>query len=175
MKKHFLFFISLCAMQFLSAQENGFHYDVIDRKGEAAVEIDFSTTDPIQGVAMICVEPANGNKYKMRESKTALDLQRAQSAHAASHHALYKTTVPAPQLQNNFNGNITQGTPNDNDLAVSNGGFIISAVNTNINIFNDTGKMLTGKLLSVLGNKLGPLDRTYDPRVIYDPETDRFI
>lgn len=102
-----------------------------------------------------------------------MDKQRQLSSKPSS---LEKKSGPNPPIiGRNFNGNVTQGTPNDNDMAISNGGFVISVVNTNINMYNDTGRFLMGRILSAFGSALGPLNRTFDPRAIYDPEQDRFI
>jgi hypothetical protein len=42
-------------------------------------------------------------------------------------------------------------------------------------MYNDTGRFLLSKSLSNFGKALGTLNRTYDPRAIYDPIADRFI
>ncbi|MES2560642.1 MAG: T9SS type A sorting domain-containing protein [Bacteroidota bacterium] len=110
------------------------------------------------------------------QRKFNLDAQRMLIAkHYPSSKHLSKNVVPVPSVLKSFNGNITQGTPNDNDLAISNGGYIISVVNANLNIFNDTGKSILGRSLSSFASILGSLNRTYDPRVIYDPKEDRFV
>jgi hypothetical protein len=98
-----------------------------------------------------------------------------QNYNGKSVNALNKTAVPQPVQLKGFKANITQGTPNDNDIAVSNAGIICSVVNTNMNILNDTGKVLSSRTLSSIAKGITNLNRTYDPRVIYDPEADRFI
>ncbi|MBI4947452.1 MAG: hypothetical protein HY840_13755 [Bacteroidetes bacterium] len=85
-------------------------------------------------------------------------------------------SIPAYSLLNNFQGNYQNGvTPNDNHIAVSNAGIIVSVVNTNIRIFNDTGKILLSKTFAQFASFLGPLTHTFDPRIIYDPVADKFI
>lgn len=81
-----------------------------------------------------------------------------------------------------FDGTSGGGTPNDNHIAVSNGGFVISVMNTVIRVTNDTGKLLRAWSLENFTNppnkKVDPfpaLTRVYDPRVLYDPDRDRFI
>lgn len=81
----------------------------------------------------------------------------------------------APVMLNNFTANNAQGTPNDNHIAVSNDGKIISVVNTNIKVYNDTGTQLYTKSLSAFVSVFGFLQNVSDPRVLYDPITDRFI
>lgn len=116
-------------------------------------------------------QPASELKLK----KQQLDQLRKDSHLKTKAAYLNKTSAPAPTVLTNFAGNVTQGTPNDNDLAISNGGFVISVVNSNLNIFDSTGRNVLSRTLSVFANILGSLNRTYDPRVIYDPESDRFI
>jgi hypothetical protein len=84
--------------------------------------------------------------------------------------------VAMPIYVAGYSGNYAGGTPNDNSIAVSNGGKVISAANSNIRIYNDTNsKQLSIKALGGMASSVGSLTRTYDPKVIYDPNTDRFI
>lgn len=85
------------------------------------------------------------------------------------------SNTPAPVMLNNFTANNTQGTPNDNHIAISNDGKIVSVVNTNIRVYNETGTQLQSKTLSLFANSLGILTTISDPRVIYDPVEDRFV
>ncbi len=88
-----------------------------------------------------------------------------------------------PVIENTFDGQYLsgEGTPNDNDVAVANDGTFISVRNTRIYVYDDTGGRLQSwsmRFFPVLQNKvddLPPLERFYDPRVTYDPYTDRFI
>lgn len=98
-----------------------------------------------------------------------------------SHHAAQnsnrsaRSAAPAPVMLNNFTANNAQGTPNDNHLAVSNDGKVVSVVNTNIRIYNEAGTQLYTKTLSSFANALGIFTDISDPRAIYDPVADRFI
>lgn len=68
------------------------------------------------------------------------------------------------------------GIPNDNTIAVSNDGIIISAINTTVTILDSTGNVLKFRSLAgIVAGQLGILDRFYDPKVLYDPIADRFI
>ncbi len=90
----------------------------------------------------------------------------------------YKTDIvgPAPTLLNSWAANITNGTPADNSMAISNGGKVVSVCNTNIRIYNDTGgKFLYSKTLGAFASSVGTLVRYYDPKAIYDVNNDRFI
>ena len=83
-----------------------------------------------------------------------------------------------PRKDASFNGKPigNAGIPNDNTMAISNDGIIISAINSTVTILNEAGERLGFKTLyGMTGGQLGLLDRYYDPKVIYDPVADRFI
>ncbi|MGZ5242746.1 MAG: T9SS type A sorting domain-containing protein [Bacteroidia bacterium] len=67
------------------------------------------------------------------------------------------------------------GVPNDNDMAISNGGLIVAVQNTSLTILDSTGKELKDVSLAAFSTELSLAQHKYDPRVLYDPETDRFI
>lgn len=163
-------------ISFCSFAQQGFQYNSSNHVSQAATVIDLSEDrvdfDPKLVLIQAAPQPLSENK----KLKQLLDAKRITfSRSSASNKAYTKTAVAVPAVKKVFNGNVTQGTPNDNDLAISNGGIVVSVVNTNLNIFNDTGKYLSGKSLASFANVLGSLNRTYDPRVIYDPKEDRFV
>lgn len=156
----------------------GFTYQTSNHKLPLAKTIDFATQiadyDPkLVLIERAAPEPLNETKLKKRD----LDSKRVDWLNTHQKTKLYyqKTTAPSPSLLTNFNGNVTQGTPNDNDVAISNGGRIVSVVNQNLYIYNDSGKFLLSRSLATFANVLGQLNRTFDPRVIYDPISDKFI
>lgn len=85
------------------------------------------------------------------------------------------SNVVNPEILKAYEGNIANGSPSDNDIAVSDSGIVISALNTNISIYNDTGKLLLNKSLSQLVSQMGNYTQTSDPRILYDPLQDRFV
>ncbi|MEN9510773.1 MAG: hypothetical protein RLZZ370_592 [Bacteroidota bacterium] len=88
-----------------------------------------------------------------------------------------------PAMEKGFEALSGSGTPNDNHVAVNNEGVVMSVLNTNIRVFNDTGKLLkTWGLASFARNPnfnpegaLPMLDRPFDPRVLFDQESNRWI
>jgi hypothetical protein len=67
-------------------------------------------------------------------------------------------------------------TPNDNDMAISNSGVIVSVINTNIYIRNIiSGFTLPVKSLSAFTNPINNLHQEFDPKVMYDPVADKFV
>lgn len=85
--------------------------------------------------------------------------------------------APAPAVLASFEGNPYSGSlPNDNHLAVSNGGKILSVMNTDVYVYDEQGNIqTTPSSLEFFGNAVGPLTRSFDPRALYDPDRDRFI
>ncbi len=67
------------------------------------------------------------------------------------------------------------GYPNDNDLAISNNGVIISVVNSQIHFYDESGAQLKKLSLDAFYDTLGLSGGTYDPRIVYDEAEDRFI
>jgi hypothetical protein len=82
-----------------------------------------------------------------------------------------------PVTGTNFEGNISgNSVPNDNDIAISNGGKIVSVINTNIYMFDgDQDTFLLQKALATFAQPLQLFNSKYDPKVVYDPVKDRFI
>ncbi len=135
--------------------------------------IDLTAISDLPEAKIISMAPApfTDNKNK----KLLLDEQRIQKQNTRVFNKTSSNHAVSPIVGKNFMGNLVMSTPNDNDIAISNGGKILSAVNQNIRIYNDTGRELYGRTLAAIATALGPLNRTFDPRVIYDPEADRFI
>lgn len=86
-----------------------------------------------------------------------------------------KAGSPSPTVDFVTLGNTATGTPNDNDLAVSDSGLIISVLNTGLRIINESGTIIKNNTLKILGKIGGVQNNTFDPRVVYDPIADRFI
>ncbi len=86
--------------------------------------------------------------------------------------------VDSPIVVAGFEGNnYGSGVPNDNTMAISNDGIVISAINTNI-IFYDTktdSLLKTISLMAFTDTLSGVASHQYDPKVIYDYQQDKFI
>ncbi len=89
-----------------------------------------------------------------------------------------RSVVDAPILINNFFGNNTgPGIPLDNHLAISSGTEqIVSVMNSHIAIIDEQGEYLKNLTLSNFSSPVNVnQQRVFDPRMMYDPEQDRFI
>lgn len=158
---------------FASFAQNGLQYSTQSLSVPLAKTIDFGASiadyDP---KILLLKSTAPAPLSEAKKNKLLLDQQRKFRTKPKS---LDKKAAPAPLVVTGFSGNTTQSTPNDNDLAISNAGMIVSVVNSNFNVYDSTGKYLFGRSLSAFANVLGALNRTFDPRVVYDPVEDRFI
>jgi hypothetical protein len=67
------------------------------------------------------------------------------------------------------------GVPNDNDIAISNDGKIVAVQNGSLVVLDTTGKELKDVSLAAFSTTLNLKQQKYDPRVLYDPENDRFV
>lgn len=95
-----------------------------------------------------------------------------------------RRTASIPMVVEGFEGSIGGGIPNDNNVAVSRSGWVVSVLNTNIRVYNDTGKWLKNWSLEAFprsvgndrpGSGVGILDRSYDPKIVYDDVANKFI
>jgi len=76
----------------------------------------------------------------------------------------------------NFEGNwFDGGTPPDNSMAISNGGYIVSTINSNIEYYNSSGTLLYVASFDNLFNDGSLTSMIYDPVVLYDSGSDRFF
>jgi hypothetical protein len=88
-----------------------------------------------------------------------------------------QSTLPDVALGHNFFANPWgASTPNDNDMAISNNGVIVSTVNTNILVYStETFSASPIKSLAAFTSPINNKHQEFDPKVIYDPYADRFI
>ncbi len=90
------------------------------------------------------------------------------------------TAALPPVVAINYIADSNSGIPPDNDMAISKANISVSVVNSAI-VTHDatTGAMQTRKGLKSFSNVVGlnnlQADYRYDPKIIYDPQADRFI
>jgi hypothetical protein len=85
-------------------------------------------------------------------------------------------TTPLPILQRNFEGNLFNiRVPNDNDIAISNNGSIISVINSLICFYSEDSVLANPVSLGAFCQDLQLPESKYDPKVLYDPQEDKFI
>lgn len=88
-----------------------------------------------------------------------------------------KANISAPEVIRDFEGNAYMNRfPNDNDLAINNDGQLVSVINSSFYIFDTNADTLQLSIsFDAFAESLALPDSKYDPRVIYDPNNDRFV
>ncbi len=102
----------------------------------------------------------------------------AQRATPVNHSAIIgqRGSIPAPDILASFSGNnIITGTPLDNHLAVGQAEEVVSTINTHMLVTNTVGFWMGSYKLENFFSAVGDSPFFFDPRIIYDPEQDRFI
>ena len=89
-----------------------------------------------------------------------------------------------PSVTKGFSNLTGGGAPNDNHVAVGNDGKVIAVLNTVIRVYDSSGKQIqvwglnnftSGPGGNINIDTFSTLTRTYDPRVLYCPDEDRYI
>lgn len=170
MKRFLLLMLSVLGISYLNAQtQTNFIIPL-------AKTIDFSTIpngyDPQLLNLMPQPHPASGSELLKQQinnerlqKKLSVPLNKTNTTNGAT----------TPILLKGFQANFSNSIPNDNHMAISNGGKVVSVVNSNIRIYDTAGTLLYTKGLSAFSNAIGTFTAISDPRVIYDQEADRFI
>jgi len=87
-----------------------------------------------------------------------------------------RADIPAPALGTNFQGNpYNFSIPNDNHVAVSNDGWVISVINSTVYAYDTLGNQVMGMGLGAFADTLGISAGKFDPKVFYDPQENRFV
>ncbi|MFN3917716.1 MAG: T9SS type A sorting domain-containing protein [Flavobacteriales bacterium] len=113
------------------------------------------------------------------------ELKRNKEELAKLYPKRYKTTSynnkstppPAPYVGIELEGNAYNNRiPNDNDIAISNDGIIVSMINSTYLYYDTKNNQLlgTGSINQYIA-QFNLTQSKYDPKVIYDPDADRFI
>ena len=88
------------------------------------------------------------------------------------------TAATAPTVFSSFNATaVGSGNPPDNCMAISNTGYIVTAVNRTVAIYNSTGSLLSSSSLYnfMNGPGSGVVDDFYDPNILFDSQSNRFF
>lgn len=137
--------------------------------------------DTLSAPAIYEVLESPAHDRKGGNLKERLDDQKLQTSRrlkkTENNRYLERSEDLSPEVKDGYLGiAIAAGVPNDNSIAVSNDGKVISALNTWVVLLEENGQILSTRSLGAFARgALGRLDRFYDPKVLYDPQNDRFI
>jgi len=88
----------------------------------------------------------------------------------------YRNETPSPIALYGYNGNSWNGhVPNDNDLAISNGGKIVSVTNSVIYFYENDSQIHAPISLETFASSFNLPHGKFDPKVLYDPNEDKFV
>lgn len=184
MKKIVLSFSFLTLFVVVNAQDKNTRYTNYRSKNitvEKAATVDPKTITDDWLYSLQNLEAPNPGGNSMREILAAKKQwqEKRFPRKAGSPQTTKSIRATDPTTGNMFEGNIYNGSvPNDNDLAVSDDGYLISVSNTVIHAYdlvNDT-LIMTKSLTSFCQPlNLSTLYSKYDPKVVYDYYAQRFI
>lgn len=107
-------------------------------------------------------------------NQTELKLKNKKDYYPDEHEL--KSINNSPVIGMNFEGNWFDGTiPPDNSMAISNGGYIVTVINSNIEYYNTSGTLLYTSSFDDFFNDPSLTSMIYDPVVLYDSGSDRFF
>ena len=93
------------------------------------------------------------------------------------------TAAPSPVVLSSFKADSFPGIPPDNYMAISQDKKAVSVINNSITVINAQGGQITNKVslyyftlpAGLLNQGINQYNYKYDPKIMYDPEADRFI
>jgi len=137
------------------------------------VRLDFRNLPVDWGIGIINEAPLPG----IPVNPTLIENRKQQLSVKKHHSNQFKTNqLPEPTLNQWFVGNLfDNSTPNDNSIACNFGDTVLSVSNRRFNVYSGTGTLITGRTLTQVVNALGSYNSTFDPKVIFDPISNRFI
>jgi len=173
------FIVFILAANTLYAQQARVHQYTTPLAGSAVLkDVDDKYNAQVYNLEMPDPDAAAEQK-KLQEVKKQVGKQYPRKKQTAAAH---KTTlVQQPIISVSFVSDSLPGVPPDNYMAINKQHQAVSVINSTIAIHNaQTGQMTFRKGLEQFSASIGLVsivhgDYRYDPKVIYDPEADKFI
>lgn len=153
-------------------QKTNFNFPLKAVVNPKLISVDWNPV--VQNMEMPSVE---SDMIELQAAKDAADKIYTHKNAASEKMQNERSNIDAPFLARNFIGNGFNGyVPNDNDMAISNGNKIVNVINSTIRFYDlDLDTAYTAVSLYAFCNSLGLPNEHFDPKVMYDPEADRFI
>lgn len=149
----------------------------ITKKGE--VNVTEALTNDLK-VKLSSLEPpspdGNSTKSYLQRRKSEIEVKYPRTAVSRSGERAISIDDTLT-IGKSFLSNLSSaGQPNDNSMAISNDGIVVSAFNSYIFIRDTENDTTLGEIsLNQFSNQIGMNLDNFDPKMIYDPEQDRFI
>jgi hypothetical protein len=138
----------------------------------------YNTSPDYNPVLRVVEMPAVAGKSELQRVKDTLELLYPKKTFTSGNSVNQRSSsVPAPTVGRTFAGNLfNNSTPNDNEIAIGNNGSLASVQNSSIFRYRTWNNTTAGTAtLSFWSSSLGNPATKYDPKVIYDPQSNRFI
>lgn len=120
--------------------------------------------------------PAPGGEQAVDKLKEAKALVAQRYPYRTSSDNVNRSNAAAPIIGSNFAGPTSSlGIPLDTHLAVSDSGQVITVANFEVAVYDTAGNRLARENLQTFFLPERPISTVFDPKVHYDPETDRFV
>ena len=167
-----IFSVSSQLLAQVTFQKTDFHSPLKSIVNPKSIQADWNPV--LQNLEMPSVE---SDMEELDDAKNAANILYANNSVTKERKENTRAAVDAPYLARNFIGNVFNGyVPNDNDMAISNGNKIVNVINSTIKFYDlDLDTAYTTISLYAFCNSLGLPNEHFDPKVMYDPEADRFI
>ena len=147
----------------------------IQKKGQINIKQALKTDWKVKVSSLKAPSP-DGDSYQSMLLRKKIEIQKKypRTYNRESRSVSIEDTIGVGKA---FLSNIgARGVPNDNSMAISNDGIVVSAFNSAIFIRDTENDTTLGEIsLNHFSNQIGELTDNYDPKMIYDPEADRFI
>lgn len=156
------------------AQENTF----VDKSYPLGATSNFSngTVDYFPILTRIEAPKPDGGAFMDQRDALKENLrQKRLKHHSGGQKNVSLGTTENPVIWHSFEGNPgVTGVPNDNGLAISPDGFVVSVINSSVTTYDKTGDRKKFRSLQSFADELGIEARKFDPRALYLPKQDRF-
>lgn len=186
MKTHiFLFCFVFLSVLTVKAQED-YTYDIIENISFPMVN-DF---DPMKvaetesGLHRVPRGYPKPNTVKEANKRIVNQIRTVEGVRDNPDNRPMRRSAVNPIVTKGFSGSLQGGIPNDNNIAVSSTGWVVSVLNTFIRVYDEDGNFKKNWTLEIFprafeneapGDGVEILDRSYDPKIVYDPVANRFI
>lgn len=121
----------------------------------------------------------DGNADRVRLAKAKEESAKLFPRTRTNRSAAKATAAKAPIVVKDFVADSLSGIPPDNDMAISKANKAVNVMNSSIAVLDgNTGQFLYRRILLLFSGPVGlsgPNDNRYDPKILYDPNEDRFI
>lgn len=115
-------------------------------------------------------------RLRQKETRKAAQVSVQRSTATTTPATAAHKTDESQYITQSFEGNTTTNWyPPDNHLAISNGGIIVSVINSQVSYFDTDGNLLDQATFANLFADFDLSTDLFDPRVLYDETTDRFV